>query len=149
MKFDQVSSDDHQMSLAGGVPRSPVMATRSHQQGCPQVSCLGQVHMSQCIMGNGHMGTPSPYEQIDACENHTFLQLRLWAVIKWCLILLSIICKHNEYKYEILYCIALIYTLFYDVLTRSSPQIQIFFSGYHAKGSGILIMKRFMLKRSR
>ena len=36
----------------------------------------------QCIMNNGHMG-PSPREHTDACENITFPQLRLRAVIKF------------------------------------------------------------------
>ena len=40
------------------------------------------VPMSQCIMGNVHMGTTPPTEwQTDTCESITFRQLRLRAVI--------------------------------------------------------------------
>ena len=53
-KFQQVSSDDHQMSVV-------------------------QVPMFQCIMGNGH---PLPLNRItDSCENIAFPQRRLPAVI--------------------------------------------------------------------
>ena len=45
-KFKQVSSDDRQMSVTEG-GRSHVW----YQE--------GEVPMSQCIMGNGHMGPPS------------------------------------------------------------------------------------------
>ena len=35
----------------------------------------------QCIIGNGHMGTPSPVDrQTDTCENITFPQLR-WRLV--------------------------------------------------------------------
>ena len=41
--FEQVSVDDHQMSVVGRVaPRSGI----------------GRILSSQCIMSNGHMGTP-------------------------------------------------------------------------------------------
>ena len=67
-KFEQVSSDDHQRSVAGGVG-----------------SCLlsgGGVRYSdvQYIMGNGHMGPLPHCGQTDARENITFLQLCLQAV---------------------------------------------------------------------
>ena len=53
-KFEQVSNDDHQMSVV-------------------------QVPMFQCIMGNGH---PLPLNRMtDSCENIAFPQLRLRAVI--------------------------------------------------------------------
>ena len=58
-KFEQLSSDDHQMSVAGGgvgyLPSDP-----SHDP------C--DIYLS-------------PYEQIDACENITFPQLPLLALI--------------------------------------------------------------------
>ena len=54
-KFEQVSSDGHQMS----------------RRGCPHVPCVEGVELGgalyievQCIMGNGHLGTPPP-EQND------------------------------------------------------------------------------------
>ena len=58
-KFEKLSSDDHQMSVAGGgvgyLPSDP-----SHDP------C--DIYLS-------------PYEQIDACENITFPQLPLLALI--------------------------------------------------------------------
>ena len=64
-KFEQVSSDGHQISLAGG--------SRFDVQ-------WGMVLYSevQCIMGNGHMGSTANGQtdtQTDTCENITFLQL--------------------------------------------------------------------------
>ena len=54
-KFEQVSSDGHQMSLvvarAGGVP---CLMSGAEQR----VGAVGSE--LQCIMVNSHMGTPSP-----------------------------------------------------------------------------------------
>ena len=55
-KSEQVSNDDHQMSLAEngqGTPRSDV----------PEGE--GPYSKVKCIMGNGHMGTASPCGQND------------------------------------------------------------------------------------
>ena len=61
-KFEQVSSFDHQMSLAGGqgqvVPvkvagPGPESPCTEESQG--RGSLYGEV---QCILGNGHMGCP-------------------------------------------------------------------------------------------
>ena len=38
----------------------------------------------RCIMGNGHMGSPTPCEQTDTCGKITFPQLRLRAVKNTC-----------------------------------------------------------------
>ena len=64
-KFEQISSDDHQMSVVGEVPYLV-------SGGGELVPCLewGGVPISQCIMGSGHMGTPMA--QTDTCENITF-----------------------------------------------------------------------------
>ena len=58
-KFEQVSSDGHQMSLtwggvrAGGGPMSDI-------QGAGASGLYIEV---QCIMGKGHMGTPFPMDR--------------------------------------------------------------------------------------
>ena len=51
-KFEQVSSDDHQMSLAG--------AGRflSSEVPCLEERAGALYSKVQCIMGNGHMGSP-------------------------------------------------------------------------------------------
>ena len=50
-KFAQVSSDDHQMSLAGREARES-----------PRSRGAGGLYNGQCIMGgNGHMGIPPPH----------------------------------------------------------------------------------------
>ena len=61
-KLKQVSSDHHQMSLAGG-PRSDV-------QGQGEGALYSEV---QCIIGNGHMAMD---RQTHTYENITFPQLR-------------------------------------------------------------------------
>ena len=50
-KFEQVSSDDHQMSLAGGLGQG---------QGVQGLISGSLYSVVQCIVGNGHMRTPSP-----------------------------------------------------------------------------------------
>ena len=96
----------HQMSLPLRVgrgsseqvlSRSPVMATRCHQQGgqgvamsdvcswgqgCWELGRGRQLYTEvQCIMGNGHMGPSAWTEwQTDTCENITFPQLH-WRVV--------------------------------------------------------------------
>ena len=57
-KFEQLSSDDHQMSVAGG--------------GVGYLLCDPSHDPCDIYL--------SPYEQIDACENITFPQLHLRAV---------------------------------------------------------------------
>ena len=56
----------------------------------------------QCIMGNGHMGSPFPVDRMtdwwaDTIENITFPQLHWWAVMK-CLksCRFHIICVHTS-----------------------------------------------------
>ena len=81
-----VSSDDHQMSLAGGkylcLQWWPPDVTSKGVGTCissddHQMSLSGGLYSEvQCIMGNGHMGTPPSCEQTYACENITFPQLR-------------------------------------------------------------------------
>ena len=70
------------------IVRVSLVTTRCQYQGVVRshVWYLGEgVPMSQCIMGNGHIGTRSslPWTvwQSDTCENITFPQLRLRAVI--------------------------------------------------------------------
>ena len=65
-KVEQVSNDGHQMSLASGVHEVPSWGGGLYSE-------------FQCIMGNGHMGTPRV--QTDMTENITFPQLR-WPVVK-------------------------------------------------------------------
>ena len=50
-KFDQVSSDGHQMSLAGGGGRARVGSLMSDARGGVPVDEV------QCVMDDGHMGT--------------------------------------------------------------------------------------------
>ena len=71
-KFEQVSSDGYQMSLArvlGPVGVSCLMSRREEGPGLG-----GRYSEVQCIKSNGHMGTPC--EQTDMSENTTFPQLR-------------------------------------------------------------------------
>ena len=93
-KFEQVSSDGHQMSLAGapgprGVPclmswgararaRGPICDVQGAGTRTEEGALYNEI---QCTMGNGHMGTPSPCQQTDTNKNMTFLQLR-WRVVK-------------------------------------------------------------------
>ena len=66
-KFEQVSSDDHQMSVTGG--------------GSPGLMFGVPYHVSYPMM---HVIIPPPTPMnIYACENIAFLQLRLRAVITW------------------------------------------------------------------
>ena len=68
-KFKQVSSDDHQMSVAGEEGgRSPGLMSRG--RGVPY-------HVTCPMM---HVMYLPPREKTDTCENITFLQLRLQAV---------------------------------------------------------------------
>ena len=73
-KFEQVSSGGHQMSLAEWVPclmsKVPCLKSRGW-------ALYSEV---QCILGNGHMGTPL-WTDRDTCENITFLQFR-WRAVK-------------------------------------------------------------------
>ena len=66
-EFEQVFSDRHWMSTAG------VVSTQLPCPGGTQAPCPGEGGLYsevQCIMGNGHMG--SPCGQTDARENITF-----------------------------------------------------------------------------
>ena len=64
-KFEPVSSDDHQMSVAEGVPRSDV---------------VGYPTMWPWTHDTCDVPTPTPGVQTDAGESITFPQLRLRAV---------------------------------------------------------------------
>ena len=68
-KFEQVSSNQHQMSLAEGI----------------QVWCPGRVpyHVTYPMM---HLMSPNTCQQTDSCENITFQQLLLQAVITICIV---------------------------------------------------------------
>ena len=74
-KFEQVSSDRHQMSLAVGLgPGGP--------RGTGEAGAGRLYSEVQCIMGNGYMGTlPSVDRQTHTSENITFPQLRWRALI--------------------------------------------------------------------
>ena len=71
-KFEQVSSDDHRMSVAGGGGRYP--GPMSGDGG-------GGVQWGPVYHGKWSHGNPPPFrEQTDDCETITFPQLRLRAV---------------------------------------------------------------------
>ena len=70
-KFEQVSSDGHQISLAG----------RPELGGVPCLVSGGPYSEVQSTMINGHMGTPSPCEQTNLIQNITFPQLG-WRSVK-------------------------------------------------------------------
>ena len=61
--FEQVTSNDHQMSVAGRVGGGAEGEIRSHVRylgggaGLMSDIGVGAVPIFQCIMGNGHMGT--------------------------------------------------------------------------------------------
>ena len=81
------NSFNGQMS-SSGVPSSHVLGA-GPVEGGPQVSCVvpgqwGSVYSEvQCIMGNGHMGTPPwTHTHKHTCENITFPQLRWRAVTR-------------------------------------------------------------------
>ena len=69
-KFEQLSNDGHQMSLAG---KAGVVGwgERQGQGWGSRLPCLmpggggGLYSEIQCIMGNGHTGTPFPHEKTD------------------------------------------------------------------------------------
>ena len=65
-KFEQVSSDDHQMSVAGGRYTGPMS---------------GGGGTLPCDLSHDAFDLTYPREQADACENITFSQLRLRVVI--------------------------------------------------------------------
>ena len=65
-KFEQVSSDDHQMSVAGG-RYTGLMS--------------GGGGTLPCDLSHDAFDHTYPREQTDACENITFPQLRLRVVI--------------------------------------------------------------------
>ena len=78
-KFEQVSNDGHQMSLArdrARVSGNVMSDVWEWGLGCG----LALYHEVQCIMGNGHIW--SPCGQTDTTENITFPQLHLQAVIR-------------------------------------------------------------------
>ena len=82
-KFKQVTTDDRQMSIAGGGGRSHVCYLGGKRKRRSHIWYLGWgrgVTMSQCIMGTGHMGTPWTEWQADNCENITLPQICLWTV---------------------------------------------------------------------
>ena len=58
-KLEQVSSDGHQMSLAGGqFQESPCLMSEGRGVGAGQGGGEGVLYSEvHCIMGNGHMGT--------------------------------------------------------------------------------------------
>ena len=70
-KFEQVSSDDHQIAVTEGgrshvwYPGEGVPCLVSQENWVGPMSGIqeGEVPMSQFIMSNGHMGPPSPSEQ--------------------------------------------------------------------------------------
>ena len=68
-KFEQVSSDGHQMSLTGG--------KGSHVQGVPVV----RSHVWKGAGSGGGLYSENPCEQKDTTENITFPQLRCQGVI--------------------------------------------------------------------
>ena len=62
-KFEQVSSDGHQMSLAVGLgPGGP--------RGAGEAGAGRLNSEVQCIMGNGYMGTPSPMNRHTDTSEH-------------------------------------------------------------------------------
>ena len=66
-KFEQVSSDGNQMSLAGGdgAPCPVRFYSQAPKVSCPGLGWGGGLYNEvQCIMGNGHMG-PSPCGETD------------------------------------------------------------------------------------
>ena len=62
-KIEQVFSNGHQMSVVGA-GRVPCVMSKGAGPG-------GSYNEVQCIMDNGHMGTPC--EQTDTTDNITFL----------------------------------------------------------------------------
>ena len=84
-KFEQVTSDDHQMSIAGGGGRFHFCYLGEGEEEIYiwYLGWWGGLPMSQCIMGTGHMGTPWTEWQTDICENITFPQLPWKVVIIW------------------------------------------------------------------
>ena len=79
-KFEQVSSDGQQMSLAGGLAGSPCLGGGwGEGAGGPHVPSLGERELYsevQCIMDNSHVWPP-----VDMAANITFSQLR-WRAVK-------------------------------------------------------------------
>ena len=77
-KFDQVSSDDHQISLTGG------SKSRGWGQGVPGLMCRGAgVGVGGCcftvrwILANGHMGNP-PLNKQTQVETLSSRNLVVW-----------------------------------------------------------------------
>ena len=58
-KIQQVCSNDNHMSVTGRVEGGLGLCLVSRGQGVgPMSGIRGRLPMPQCIMGNGHMGTP-------------------------------------------------------------------------------------------
>ena len=77
-KFEQVSSDDHQMSLEGMPGLLSRGGARESWVSCPGGQAL--YSKIQCIMGNGHMGTAMHRKtdwRTDMPENIIFPQSKL------------------------------------------------------------------------
>ena len=81
-KFEQVSSDDHQMPVAGG--ESPGLMF-----GIPYHVSYPMMHV---------IISPPPHEQTYACENIAFLHLRLRSVITWWHVCVCVRAKNSIYK---------------------------------------------------
>ena len=82
-KFVQVSTDGHQMSLAGDEARAGgVLCLMSGEGGTG--SCTMRSNASRVMVTWGPPSPSHPYDQTDTSENITFPQLRWRAVIKPC-----------------------------------------------------------------
>ena len=88
-KFEQVTSDCHQMSLGGGEGAGTggsyvICLWEPGLQGVPGLMSGRMYSKGQYIMGNGHMSTPShPPDRLTdiyRTENITFPQCRRWIV---------------------------------------------------------------------
>ena len=77
-KFEQVSSDDHKMSIVEWARRSSCPTSGGGEWGWGNGdSARGSpCSENQSVMGNGQMGTPLLNRITDTCENITFQQLR-------------------------------------------------------------------------
>ena len=84
-KFEQVSSDEHNLSVAGGRCRCPCLMSRGRGVGA-QVRSPGEAGKGTipCDLSHDAYDVPTPYtlnRMTDACKNITFPQLHLRAVI--------------------------------------------------------------------
>ena len=79
-KFEQVSSDDHQMSVAGVGPLQ-WWAPDVNSRGYPRSDVQGEGGTLLCDLLHDACDVTAPNRMTDTCENITFLQLR-WRAVK-------------------------------------------------------------------